>query len=74
MVVFFLDASICIRRTIKLATVHVYLFVVIMFKFNRFSAIDPAPSRLFALRVLELKEHGISEDEAMEVADVCNLN
>lgn len=36
----------------------------------KFSAIDPAPSRLFALRVLELKEHGISEDEAMEVADM----
>ncbi|XP_039685534.1 uncharacterized protein [Medicago truncatula] len=37
---------------------------------EQFSAIDPAPSRLFALRVLELKEHGISEDEAMEVADM----
>ncbi|XP_057445458.1 uncharacterized protein LOC130737660 [Lotus japonicus] len=35
----------------------------------KFCAFDPPPSRLFALRVLELKEHGISEEQAMSVAD-----
>ncbi|CAI8595168.1 unnamed protein product [Vicia faba] len=36
----------------------------------KFNAIDPPPSRLFALRVLELKEQGLIEEEAMEVADM----
>ncbi|KAL5096608.1 hypothetical protein RYX36_000935, partial [Vicia faba] len=35
-----------------------------------FNAIDPPPSRLFALRVLELKEQGLIKEEAMEVADM----
>ncbi|MCH95168.1 hypothetical protein A2U01_0016142, partial [Trifolium medium] len=35
-----------------------------------FSAIDPPPSRLFALKVLDLKEQGIGEEEAMDVADM----
>ncbi|WJX49980.1 hypothetical protein P8452_36347 [Trifolium repens] len=37
---------------------------------KRFSAIEPPPSRLFALRVLDLKEQGIGEEEAMDVADM----
>ncbi|XP_076942504.1 uncharacterized protein LOC143612397 [Bidens hawaiensis] len=30
---------------------------------------DPAPSRIFGSRVLELKEQGVSEEEAINVAD-----
>ncbi|QCD90398.1 uncharacterized protein LOC114172233 isoform X2 [Vigna unguiculata] len=36
----------------------------------RFHAFDPPPSRIFALRVLELKEHGVSEERAMAIADM----
>ncbi|GMH21693.1 hypothetical protein Nepgr_023535 [Nepenthes gracilis] len=36
-------------------------------KFNSFS---PVPARVFAWRVLELKEQGVSEEEAMAVADM----
>jgi hypothetical protein len=39
----------------------------------RISGFDPPPARLFAWRVLELKEQGISEDYAMAVADVIIL-
>ncbi|KAK4842696.1 hypothetical protein QYF36_026256 [Acer negundo] len=31
---------------------------------------DPIPARIFGLRVLELKEQGVSEEEAMSVADM----
>ncbi|KAL8196465.1 hypothetical protein R6Q57_024760 [Mikania cordata] len=31
---------------------------------------DPTPSRIFACRVLELKEQGVGEEEAIDVADV----
>ncbi|XP_075656920.1 uncharacterized protein LOC142627027 [Castanea sativa] len=31
---------------------------------------DPPPARLFGLRVLDLKEQGVSEEEAMAVADM----
>ncbi|KAJ0027831.1 hypothetical protein Pint_35265 [Pistacia integerrima] len=31
---------------------------------------EPVPARIFGLRVLELKEHGVSEEEAMAVADM----
>ncbi|KAL5572297.1 hypothetical protein UlMin_021894 [Ulmus minor] len=37
------------------------------FKFRSF---DPPPARLFGWRVLELKEQGVSEEEAMAVADM----
>lgn len=37
----------------------------------RISAFDPPPARVFSLRVLELKEQGAGEEEAMSVADVC---
>ncbi|GAU19966.1 hypothetical protein TSUD_273010 [Trifolium subterraneum] len=37
---------------------------------KRFCAIDPPPSRIFASRVLDLKEQGIGEEEAMDVADM----
>ncbi|OMO70997.1 hypothetical protein COLO4_28415 [Corchorus olitorius] len=36
----------------------------------KISSFDPVPARLFALRVLELKEHGVSEEKAMAVADM----
>lgn len=36
----------------------------------KFNAIDPPPSRIFGLRVLELKEHGVSEERAMAIADM----
>ncbi|XP_020220008.1 uncharacterized protein LOC109802976 [Cajanus cajan] len=36
----------------------------------KFCAFDPPPSRVFALRVLELKEHGVSEEQAMAIADM----
>jgi hypothetical protein len=36
----------------------------------RISGFDPPPARVFAWRVLELKEQGVSEDDAMSVADV----
>lgn len=36
----------------------------------KFSAFDPPPARIFGLRVLELKEQGVSEQEAMAVADM----
>ncbi|KAG8501924.1 hypothetical protein CXB51_004570 [Gossypium anomalum] len=39
----------------------------------KISAYDPPPARLFGLRVLELKEQGVTEEEAMAVADVCFL-
>ncbi|KAK8560000.1 hypothetical protein V6N13_061385 [Hibiscus sabdariffa] len=35
----------------------------------KISAYDPPPARLFGLRVLELKEQGVIEEEAMTVAD-----
>ncbi|RWW01936.1 hypothetical protein GW17_00034998 [Ensete ventricosum] len=38
--------------------------------FNRISGFDPPPARVFAWRVLELKEQGVGEDEAMAVADM----
>lgn len=37
---------------------------------NRFLSFDPPPARVFGLRVLELKEQGVNEEEAMAVADV----
>ncbi|TKY69735.1 hypothetical protein E2542_SST06017 [Spatholobus suberectus] len=36
----------------------------------KFCAFDPPPSRVFALRVLELKEQGVSEEQAMAIADM----
>ncbi|KAK7316192.1 hypothetical protein VNO77_35012 [Canavalia gladiata] len=36
----------------------------------KFCAFDPPPSRVFALRVLELKEQGVSEEQAMATADM----
>ncbi|RDX89362.1 hypothetical protein CR513_28920 [Mucuna pruriens] len=36
----------------------------------KFRAFDPPPSRVFALRVLELKEQGVSEEQAMAIADM----
>jgi len=35
----------------------------------KISGFDPPPARVFAWRVLELKEQGVSEDYAMAVAD-----
>jgi hypothetical protein len=37
---------------------------------SRISGFDPPPARVFAWRVLELKEQGVNEDDAMAVADV----
>ncbi|KAK3118307.1 hypothetical protein QOZ80_9BG0697070 [Eleusine coracana subsp. coracana] len=36
----------------------------------KISGFDPPPARVFAWRVLELKEQGVSEDDAMTVADM----
>ncbi|PIA35281.1 hypothetical protein AQUCO_03600153v1 [Aquilegia coerulea] len=36
----------------------------------RFSGFDPPPARVFGWRVLELKEQGASEEEAITVADM----
>ncbi|KAJ0965977.1 hypothetical protein J5N97_027115 [Dioscorea zingiberensis] len=36
----------------------------------KISSFDPPPARVFAWRVLELREHGVSEEEAMALADV----
>ncbi|XP_021897193.1 uncharacterized protein LOC110814135 [Carica papaya] len=36
----------------------------------KISGFDPPPARVFGLRVLELKEQGVSEEEAMTVADM----
>ncbi|XWS56431.1 hypothetical protein CRYUN_Cryun09bG0084900 [Craigia yunnanensis] len=36
----------------------------------KISGFHPPPARLFGLRVLELKEQGVSEEEAMAVADM----
>ncbi|KXG22863.1 uncharacterized protein LOC110429681 [Sorghum bicolor] len=36
----------------------------------KISGFDPPPARVFAWRVLELKEQGVSEDDAMAVADM----
>ncbi|KAK8274221.1 hypothetical protein V6Z12_D10G059700 [Gossypium hirsutum] len=36
---------------------------------EQISAYDPPPARLFGLRVLELKELGVTEEEAVAVAD-----
>ncbi|WCJ22203.1 hypothetical protein M5689_004301 [Euphorbia peplus] len=35
----------------------------------KISSFDPPPARIFGQRVLELKEHGVSEAEAMALAD-----
>ncbi|KAH7515980.1 hypothetical protein FEM48_Zijuj10G0085900 [Ziziphus jujuba var. spinosa] len=35
----------------------------------KFLSFDPPPARVFGLRVLELKEQGVNEEEAMAVAD-----
>lgn len=40
---------------------------------GRICGFEPVPARIFGLRVLELKEHGVNEEEAMAVADVCFL-
>lgn len=45
--------------------------VIVLFNFNRISGFDPPPARIFAWRVLELKDQGVGEEEAMLVADVC---
>ncbi|KAF9592329.1 hypothetical protein IFM89_014237 [Coptis chinensis] len=36
----------------------------------KISGFDPPPARIFAWKVLELKEQGVSEDKAMAVADM----
>uniref|UniRef100_A0A2P2MUU0 Small ribosomal subunit protein mS23 n=1 Tax=Rhizophora mucronata TaxID=61149 RepID=A0A2P2MUU0_RHIMU len=36
----------------------------------KISAFDPPPARIFGLRVLELKEQAVTEDEAMALADM----
>ncbi|CAA3021123.1 Hypothetical predicted protein [Olea europaea subsp. europaea] len=36
----------------------------------KISGFDPPPARVFGWRVLELKEQGVSEEEAMAVADM----
>lgn len=36
----------------------------------RFIGFDPPPARVFAWRVLDLKEQGVNEEEAMAVADM----
>jgi hypothetical protein len=36
----------------------------------RISGFDPPPARVFSWRVIELKEQGVGEDDAMAVADV----
>ncbi|CAL9779562.1 unnamed protein product, partial [Musa acuminata subsp. burmannicoides] len=36
----------------------------------KISGFDPPPARVFAWRVLELKEQGVGEEEAMAVADM----
>ncbi|XP_043715441.1 uncharacterized protein LOC122663855 [Telopea speciosissima] len=36
----------------------------------RFCGFEPPPARVFGWRVLELKEQGVSEEEAMAVADM----
>ncbi|RDX74852.1 hypothetical protein CR513_45346, partial [Mucuna pruriens] len=36
---------------------------------KKFSAFDPPPSCVFGLRVLELKDQGVSEEQAMAIAD-----
>ncbi|KAF8399514.1 hypothetical protein HHK36_015380 [Tetracentron sinense] len=36
----------------------------------KISGFDPPPSRVFGWRVLDLKEQGVSEEEAMAVADM----
>ncbi|KAL2519346.1 hypothetical protein Adt_15593 [Abeliophyllum distichum] len=38
--------------------------------FNRISGFDPPPACVFGWRVLELKEQGVNEEEAMAVADL----
>ncbi|CAI9096558.1 OLC1v1032737C1 [Oldenlandia corymbosa var. corymbosa] len=36
----------------------------------KISSFDPPPARIFGLRVVELKEQGVGEDEAIAVADM----
>ncbi|KAJ8447490.1 hypothetical protein Cgig2_019484 [Carnegiea gigantea] len=36
----------------------------------KINSFNPVPARIFALRVLDLKEQGVSEEEAMAVADM----
>lgn len=37
---------------------------------HRISGFDPPPSRVFGWRILELKEQGVNEEEAIAVADM----
>lgn len=39
---------------------------------KRIRDFEPTPSRIFGYRVLELKEQGVSEEDAIDVADVSN--
>lgn len=39
---------------------------------KRIRDFDPTPSRIFGCRVLELKEEGVTEEDAIDVADVSN--
>ncbi|CAN8313188.1 unnamed protein product [Cochlearia groenlandica] len=39
-----------------------------------FSAFVPDPTLLYGCRVLELTQHGISEDDAMSIANVCTAD
>lgn len=45
-----------------------------VFPLYRISSFDPPPARIFGWRVLELKEQGVGEEEAMAVADVWFLD
>lgn len=45
-----------------------------VFSLDRISSFEPPPARVFGWRVLELKEQGVGEEQAMAVADVWFLD
>lgn len=61
----------------KVSTIFVIVSLILLvyimcchLQSHRISAFIPEPARVYGCRVFELKEHGISEDDAMSVANV----
>ncbi|CAD6269965.1 unnamed protein product [Miscanthus lutarioriparius] len=64
-----LSSSIFISRC-RAVWIHIGEMSCSSYKVKRISGFDPPPARVFAWRVLELKEQGVREDDAMAVADM----
>jgi hypothetical protein len=68
-----MEFSIFLGYCFHTKVVFLFEFTTFLTNLFRISGFDPPPARVFAWRVLELKEQGVSEDYAMAVADVTIL-